>query len=290
MNNLPVFYQKSNHTAKSLNKGFTAKFLHPRVRHEDFLELIAGYNKKKLLTAMGVINGIVYAAARERGAIFKGKDGRQCINSGRLNQFITRGCNYLKTSIQGLQVYLKKHWIVAPCHRIAIRAVRDDLHALKLIKAVKNRCRDAGRPWSVFLDIDIAGLLRLYEMMEDALLNYWGYPYDCLPAHRGGLIKKLYNAAKDFMGKLYRRILPEGAVGRDVWGGYIYRHDCPIDESVNEPNKPEKQEESPLCPTNPNPPNLTATLPIHSAPYSISDIQDWHNPTSREGTLRIADQ
>lgn len=275
MNKLPVFYQKSKPCNISIAKGFATKFASPSSRFEEFAGFVAGCSKKKIFTAMAVINGIVYSVASEAKVLGRSANKERLVNRGRLNRLVKTGWNVLATSVKGLSAYVKAHWKMASSYRPGIRAIRDELHELKLIKAVETR--QHSRSWSVFLDIDFAGLLYLYELLESALMDYYGLSIEELPEHRGALIKMLYDTASKLMGRRYRRTLPEGVIGRDRWG-YIYRDD----------HRLAKQEEiQPSCQTQNI---LTATLPTPNAPLSISDTQGWFNPILREGMSPTADQ
>lgn len=208
-------------------KGFASKFASPRSRHEDFVKEIATWKPKHILTAMAVVNGIVYSVALKAGAISYtvGEQGRiYSLDAKKLDRLARMGCNVFKTSIEGLRTFVNQHWGgITLSSANSIRKVRELLSNLKLINPVKNRKQSFC--WSVFLDVDFAGLLAFYELLEDTLLNYWHVSFEDLPKHKGAMVRRLYNAIKGFMGKLYCRKLPEGVVGYDLYGGEIYRKD-----------------------------------------------------------------
>ncbi len=256
MNNLPAFYPKK----KSPARGFTAKFPHPRSRSQDFAEEIAHWTKRQTLNAMAVINGVVYSVAAQANAITKEAEGGWQINHPKVNKLVHSGCSFLKTSVEGLRTYIRRYWKIASSNGNAVRAVRDALTRLRLIKPANTK--QGSWAWSVYMDVDFAGLLYLYEMLESALLNYWEFPFEELPKHKGALVKDLYNAAKGFMNKIYRRVLPEGAVGRDVYGDPIYKNESAASQ--------EQEAESP---------SPIVISPVDSAPYLLSETELWHNPT-----------
>jgi hypothetical protein len=215
MNTLPVLYPKRKPSAA---RGFVPKFRPAVGRRDEFNQLIVHWSKKKVLTGMAVINGILYAVASKAGALSMDVKGDRHIHKGKLNQLMKRGCNYLLTTILGLSEYTKKYWKMAPNHRKAICAIRDDLHMLGLLKAVPNlpgQATKEGKPWSTFLDIDFAGLIVLYEILEFRLLKFWHVQFEELPEHKGALVKMLADGAKWLLGRAFGRDYPvdEGTAG-----------------------------------------------------------------------------
>ena len=278
MNNLPVFYDK----AKTPAQGFATKFLapnSPEQRHL-FSLYIANWNKRKTLNAMAVVNGIIYSIAKRYGAVtyVMVDDGESekrdyTIHRNKLQRLVKNGCDYLKTSIMGLRTYVKDHWKMASSNGNAVRAVRDALHEMGLIKAIKTH--KGGYSWSVFRNIDVAGLFVLYEMLEESLLNYWFVPFEELPEHKGLLVKKLYNTASNLLGKLYRRLLSEGAVGRDMYGNEVYRPG----ELPPEPIETESEDTEPTTGETPCQ-SPTSQDPTPSATNLRRDTRECAVPTS----------
>lgn len=287
-------------------RGFAAKFSPPRSRHEDFIKEIAGWKPKHILTAMAAVNGIVYGVASKADAISysMGAEGRvYSVDSKKLDRLARTGCNVFKTSIEGLRAFVSRNWGgITLSSANSIRKVRESLKRLKLINPVEMRKQQFF--WSVFLDVDFAGLLAFYELLEDTLLNYWHVSFDVLPEHKGAMVRRLYNAIKGFMGKLYCRKLPEGVVGRDVYGCEVYRkgyHLLPEDQQEQSPvlipdqdgvlpeliaDQPTQQEQ-PCQTLYPSP---TSRCQTHKEQNLRKNTQEWHGLTLAVEMLPIADQ
>ena len=196
--------------ARSYKKGF-GKAINPRsiARQKRYLwEMTFHWSAKKVKRALGFVNGLVFAIAKDRGAIADGKKVRRSV----IQQVIHEGCRVLKTSVMGLTEYVSQWWDEVGSS--SIRRLRNELSALGLFRV--SGCKKYSRAWTTLMDIDFLGLLILQECLENAWIDIHSKSFDDLPFHKGGFVRQCWNAASHVLGREFNRIPVKRATQPDL--------------------------------------------------------------------------
>lgn len=189
---------------------------------QHFFTITKGWSAAKILTAMGVINNILYCVVKSSGALLnvklktrkpreKGKRSRKLhFNAIKVRQLINAGLLKVEIPISYMQSYLQKFWWVTPDLKATFRKPT----LKKMFSILENELglfRYVAAPWfgknptrqsTAYEDIDIKKMLLFYEHLEDCYMHL-GHEVEDLPGHKGNFVRLLFNW---FFGGLgYRR-------------------------------------------------------------------------------------
>lgn len=160
---------------------------------------------------MGFINAITFSVAEKAGAIQLNSEGKKQLIPQRIKRLCRYGCWQFYTTIKGITKYINEWWddVVSwneakdDGDRRSVRKVRDTLAEMGLLKF--KQLQSQQRSWQTFSDIDFGGLLMLYEMLEEALLDDRLCDFnEDLPEHKGALVRAFYNICEEMLG-IFRR-------------------------------------------------------------------------------------
>lgn len=165
------------------------------------------WSAKKVKRGLSLINALVYAIAKDQGAVME-EDGKKSVRRSVMQRIVRSGCRVLKTSVSGLTTYIKRWWDDTSAS--AVRRLRDEFEDLGLFKV--SGCQKGVYAWTTLLDIDMLGLLALQETLEQAWLDIHQKSYEDLPSHRGGFVRMCWNAVKHVLGRDFNRKAPEEKV------------------------------------------------------------------------------
>lgn len=179
-------------------------------RKDEFRDEIYDWTEKQVKTTMGFINAITFSMAEKAGAIQINPEGKRVLIPKRIQRLCRYGCWQFYTTIKGITKYISEWWdevvswndVIEDGDRRAVRRVRDTLAEIGLLKF--KRLEPQQRSWQTFSDIDFGGLLLLYEVLEESLLEDHFCDFDDLPEHKGALVRAFYNTCEEMLG-VFRR-------------------------------------------------------------------------------------
>jgi hypothetical protein len=176
------------------------------------------WSKEKILTTMGLLNILIYRAAREMKVLvqvkkaFRTKTYKQ---SGfhrvveNIGQALSRGVRKFRCGMQTVALYLKTYWKGANTGRTTLWKTKKMLSDTFNLFTCEERKFKAGQ-WgqaTVIQNFNFAKALLLYEHLENLLRQHYGEEkdgFDGLPEHKGAIISLVFN--KFFAGVVrYRR-------------------------------------------------------------------------------------
>lgn len=184
---------------------------------------------------MGVLNAYIYRAAIDTRSLRK-KDNFHCVTN-RLTAIAQQGIETFNLTLQGTCTYLKEHWQGANCGKTTAWKVRDLLvDVFDLFSYQKQEFRPGGTKRGTAPDLenfDLVKALILYEYLEELYCGWHHQDLEGLPKHRGAIVRLIYNAVFNGI-KGFRRKLPEGVSGYDLFGCEIYRKPerAPIEQTA----------------------------------------------------------
>lgn len=192
----------------------------------EFAAIAGSWSKRQILTVMGVLNAYIYRAAIDTRSLTK--EGKLHRITKRLIAIAQQGIELFNLTQQGICTYLKEHWQGANCGKTTIWKIRDllaDVFGLFSYQKQKFQAGEKKRGTAPDIEnFDLIKALILYEYLEELYCGWHYQELEGLPKHRGAIVRLVYNAV--FKGiKRFRRKLPEGVTGYDLYRCEIYRKD-----------------------------------------------------------------
>ena len=155
---------------------------------------IETWHPKRIHTALGAINNLLYHASHCFGCVNRDEQGQLKIDRDALIELCDRPIR-LVTAFCHTKDYLSKWWPSAFTTDKAVRGVISSIQKMGLLHYESEW--QSGRTSRVYDFLDIPGLLILAEALEKAL------GFDQLPKHGAALLQKMFNAL--FSGWGYNR-------------------------------------------------------------------------------------
>jgi len=177
---------------------------------EEIFQVVAGWTKRQVLTAMGVLNAYLYRAAIDTRSLKKeGEHQHQTTN--RLKAIARQGVECFNITQQAICTYLKEHWVGASSGRTTMWKVRDMLaEVFGIFSYQKQVFEPGGTKRGTAPDIesfDMVKALILYEYLEEFYCSRWHAELEDLPKHRGAIVRLLFNAVFKGVARFRRKAL-----------------------------------------------------------------------------------
>lgn len=178
-----------------------------------FYSELQHWSDRRILTAMGYLNNLLYCAAKAAGAIlndrkirFKGfgkppeRSKQIRIHRRRMRKLAAQDTVEVTVPITYTQSYLKQFWHMTQKLRASariktIREVREELaetFGLFSFEAPKFG-KNPGRKSTSYDALDLRKALLMYESLEEIYLARRDRKLEALPRHRGSVMRLLYN-------------------------------------------------------------------------------------------------
>jgi hypothetical protein len=201
-----LLYSINRYSSKP-TRGFQKKYS-PELNQErknEFWDEIFEWNERQIRIAMGFINALTYSAAEKAGAIEITVAGKKSIVPKRIQRLCRYGSWKLYTTLTGITKYINEWWdgAVKEGDRTSVRRIRNALSGMGMFKFKKLKYQE--RSWQTFFDIDFGGLLLLYEVLEESLIDdHFCNFEDDLPEHKGAMVRAFYNTCEEMLGTFRR--------------------------------------------------------------------------------------